>query len=104
VAEVLWALLASDATGIWHASAAGAASWFDVAKVVFEAAGADPANVQPCRSAELGRAAPRPAYTVLDCAATERRVGAPMPGWREHVTHYVRHDDLAGLGFAQAVA
>ena len=98
VAEGLWGLAARRVTGHWHLAAAGSASWFDVARTVAAAAGADPARVTPCSSREAGRAAPRPAYSVLDCRATETVLGVALPPWQEHVTAYVAQGRLPGLG------
>lgn len=98
VSEGLWDLLRRRAEGRWHLAAAGAASWFEVARVIYAAAGADPALVSPCDSAGAGRAAPRPAYSVLDCGATAAALGLPLPHWEQHVTAYVRTGRVPGLG------
>jgi len=51
VSEGLWGLVRREAAGHWHLTASGAASWFEVARTVFVAAGADPALVSPCSTA-----------------------------------------------------
>jgi dTDP-4-dehydrorhamnose reductase len=104
LAEALWALLAARARGIWHVAAAGETSWYGVARVVYEAAGADPARVKACTSAESGRAAPRPAWAVLDCRATVTALGAPMPAWDEQVRAYVKTGALPPCGLIKAAA
>ena len=101
LAEGLWALVAIGAGGIWHLTAAGATSWHGVARAVYGAAGADPGLVAPCTTAESGRVAPRPAYSVLDCAATERALGAPLPAWQPHVAAYAGGGRLPGLGILE---
>lgn len=98
VAEVLWALVRGGASGVRHVVAAGATTWFEVARVVYAAAGADTGLVEPCTTAESGRAAPRPRYSVLDAAATVRDVGRPLPVWEDHVRSYVLTGVLPGLG------
>ena len=98
VAEGLWGLVARRVTGTWHLAAAGAASWFEVARAVYAAAGADPGLVTPCATRESGRAAPRPAYGVLDCSATAQTLGVSLPPWEDHVTAYVRTGRLPGAG------
>jgi dTDP-4-dehydrorhamnose reductase len=98
VSDVLWELLDGGADGVWHAAASGEATWFAVAREVFEAAGASAARVRPCSSAEAGRAARRPAYSVLDCRATASRLGVSLPDWREQVRAYVQRGALPGLG------
>jgi dTDP-4-dehydrorhamnose reductase len=43
---------------VLHATNGGRASWFDLARAVFEEAGADPQRVRPCTSAQFVRPAP----------------------------------------------
>ncbi len=98
LAEGLWGLVAGGVCGRWHLTASGAASWFEVARTVFGAAGADPALASPCTTAEAKRPAPRPAYSVLDCSATAAALGVSLPTWDAHVTAYVRSGRVPGLG------
>jgi dTDP-4-dehydrorhamnose reductase len=64
--------------GLWHVSAEGDCTWADFAAAIFEDAGLD-CRVHRVSSAELGRPAPRPAYSVLRSG----RTGAPrLPHWR----------------------
>lgn len=82
--------LVEGATGIWHVAAAGEATWADFAEAIFEEAGLD-CRVRRITTAELGRPAPRPAYSVL---RSER--GAPvLPHWRDGL-----RECLARLGGA----
>jgi dTDP-4-dehydrorhamnose reductase len=65
--------------GAWHVAAAGEATWAEFAAAIFEEAGLD-CRVVPITTEELGRPAPRPAYSVL----RSERPGAPrLPHWRE---------------------
>lgn len=98
VAEGLWGLVERRVTGHWHLAAAGAASWFEVARAVYGCARSDPALVAPCSSREAARVARRPAYSVLDCRATETELGVALPGWKEQVAAYVRTGRVPGLG------
>ena len=64
--------------GVWHVAAEGDCTWADFAEAVFEEAGLD-TRVRRISSGELGRPAPRPAYSVL-----RSEKGAPrLPHWRE---------------------
>jgi dTDP-4-dehydrorhamnose reductase len=72
-----WALMARDVRGVLHAANAGATTWFEVAQRVYARAGW-PEGVTPVSTAEFGAAAPRPAYSVLDCT----RLDALLPGAR----------------------
>jgi dTDP-4-dehydrorhamnose reductase len=64
--------------GIYHVAADGDATWADFAEAIFGEAGLD-TRVRRISTAELGRPAPRPAYSVL-----RSEKGAPtLPHWRE---------------------
>lgn len=64
--------------GVYHVAAAGEATWADFAEAIFAEAGLR-TRVRPITTAELGRPAPRPAYSVL-----RSEKGAPaLPHWRE---------------------
>jgi dTDP-4-dehydrorhamnose reductase len=65
--------------GVWHVAAGGECTWAEFAEAIFEEAGVDCA-VRRITTAELGRPAPRPAYSVL----RSERPGAPtLPHWRD---------------------
>ncbi len=104
LAEGLWGLVRREATGHWHLTASGSASWFEVARTVYAAAGTDPALVAPCSTAEAGRAAPRPAHSVLDCSATRTALGVSLPPWERDVTAFVRTGRVPGLGLIEGEA
>ncbi len=86
---------ADVAPGLWHCSAAGEASWFEVAVALSEELNCDPALVRPTTSAALQRPAKRPAYSVL----SNRKwiaAGLPaMPHWRDAL-----HEAVTTLGDA----
>ena len=76
--------------GIWHVAAAGECTWAEFAQAIFEEAKLE-CRVVPITTAELGRPAPRPAYSVL-----RSEKGAPeLPHWREGLRECV-----AGLAAA----
>lgn len=78
-----------------HYTNTGSASWYEVARAVFEETGADPARVQPTTSAEMARPAARPAYSVLDLSAwTAAGLPEPRP-WRAAL-HEALHEDRHG--------
>ena len=64
LAEGLVRLMATDAYGLHHMAAAGQCTWYDFAVEIFDRAGVD-CRVMSTTTAELGRPAPRPAYSVL---------------------------------------
>jgi dTDP-4-dehydrorhamnose reductase len=64
--------------GIYHVAAGGECTWADFAVAIFAEAGLD-CRVRRISTAELGRPAPRPAYSVL-----RSEKGAPeLPDWRD---------------------
>jgi dTDP-4-dehydrorhamnose reductase len=65
--------------GVWHLAADGDCTWAELAEAIFEDAGLD-CRVRRISTEELGRKAPRPAYSVL----RSERPGAPrLPHWRD---------------------
>jgi dTDP-4-dehydrorhamnose reductase len=64
--------------GIWHVAADGECSWAEFARAIFQEVGLT-CRVREISTEELGRPAPRPAYSVL-----RSDKGAPkLPHWRE---------------------
>lgn len=75
--------------GTYHGTCAGRASWYDLARAVFEAGGHDPERVRPTTSEAFVRPAPRPAWSVLGHDAWALAGLAPMPGWRDALDRYL---------------
>jgi dTDP-4-dehydrorhamnose reductase len=72
--------------GIWHLAADGDCTWAELAEAIFEEAGLE-CRVRRISTAELGRPAPRPAYSVL----RSEKPGAPrLPHWREGLRECLR--------------
>ncbi len=70
--------------GVFHAAGSGHCSWAEFARAIFAAAGVDLA-VTETTSEALGRAAPRPAWSVL---ASERS-DVVLPSWQEGLSAYL---------------
>jgi dTDP-4-dehydrorhamnose reductase len=78
LAEATRALLSLPG-GVWHVAAEGECTWAEFAQAIFEEAGLD-CRVREITTEELGRPAPRPAYSVI----RSEREGAPrLPHWRD---------------------
>jgi dTDP-4-dehydrorhamnose reductase len=71
--------------GIFHAAAAGACSWYELAVEVFARA-AVRCRVLPTTAERFARPAPRPAYSVLE---TEREATPILPPWQDGVAAYL---------------
>jgi dTDP-4-dehydrorhamnose reductase len=65
--------------GVWHLAGEGECTWAEFAEAVFEDAGLD-CRVRRITTPELGRPAPRPAYSVL---RSERADAPRLPHWRD---------------------
>lgn len=86
LARAIWALVADRATGTFHWTDAGVASWYDFAVAIGEEALeigllARPAAVVPIRTIDYPTPARRPAMSVLDKTDTWARIG-PANHWR----------------------
>ena len=68
-------------TGIFHGTNSGEATWFDLARRVFELRGLDPERIQPTDSSSFVRPAPRPGYSVLGHEAWAHIGLEPMRDW-----------------------
>ncbi len=65
--------------GLYHLAAAGDCTWAELAEAIFEEAGLS-CTVRRITTAELGRPAPRPAYSVL---RSENADAPVLPHWRD---------------------
>jgi dTDP-4-dehydrorhamnose reductase len=65
--------------GVVHLAGGGSCSWHELAVAAFARTGTE-CVVKPCTTAEFGRPAPRPAYSVL---RTERGDVPQLPPWEE---------------------
>jgi dTDP-4-dehydrorhamnose reductase len=82
------ALLEKDRRGTYHAANAGSCSWCDFARTIFREAGLK-TQVRPITTEELGRPAPRPRYSVLDCSKLTRDSGFVPEFWSEALKKYL---------------
>jgi dTDP-4-dehydrorhamnose reductase len=64
--------------GVWHVAAGGDCTWAEFAEAIFEEAAVS-CRVRRISSEELGRPAPRPAYSVL----RSEKDAPTLPHWRE---------------------
>lgn len=80
-------------TGVLHVTASGRCSWFELARATFEETGGD-CRVLRQSTAELGRPAPRPAFSVL---ASTRRDAPVLPDWREGLRAHLARVEVTTL-------
>jgi dTDP-4-dehydrorhamnose reductase len=89
LARGIWGLVAHDARGIYHYTNDGVTSWHDFALAI-RAAGiaaglldSGAAQVEQIGSVDYPTPARRPAYSALDCRATDALLGTARPHWRD---------------------
>jgi dTDP-4-dehydrorhamnose reductase len=88
LARTTLALIEAGHRGFAHATDTGECSWFEFAHEIVKLAGL-PCTVAPCGTEAFPRPAPRPSYSVLDIADTERVVGL-LPHWTINLERTLR--------------
>ena len=74
-------------SGIYHVTADGDCTWAEFAEAIFQEVGLD-CRVRRITSAELGRPAPRPAYSVLRSEKPETPL---LANWRQGLRDCLEH-------------
>lgn len=77
--------------GIYHLSNSGSCTWYEFTRAIFEIAGID-TPVLPASTAEIGRPAPRPRYSVMRGLALEMQGMEPMRHYREATEEFILRD------------
>ena len=92
LADVIRQLAVTRMAGLFHATNQGATTWHGFATEIFAAAGSDPARVVPITTDELDppRAAPRPAFSVLDNAAMRLSGVRLLPDYHDPLERLVK--------------
>jgi dTDP-4-dehydrorhamnose reductase len=80
-----------ELTGVMHVAGNGQCSWFDLAVATFAEARID-CRVKPQRTADLGRPAPRPAFSALTSTRDEVPV---LPAWRDGLKAHLTRVEVA---------
>jgi dTDP-4-dehydrorhamnose reductase len=88
VAEATAALIGSQQYGLYHLTNAGATTWHDFAAAIFELAGVT-LELTPITSAQFGRPARRPGYSVLANGAYQALRLPPLRPWRDALAAYL---------------
>jgi dTDP-4-dehydrorhamnose reductase len=89
LSEAIVALLAANATGIFHFANRGEVTWYEFAREILLLAGRNDVNVRPTSSVSLARPARRPGYSVLDTSKYEALTGRTIRHFREPLIEYV---------------
>jgi dTDP-4-dehydrorhamnose reductase len=81
-------LIEIDGQGIYHATAGGYSSWYDVAATFLKQIGL-PHNVHPCTSAEYPTRAVRPRNSILENRRLKREEIHCMRPWQEDLEEFI---------------
>jgi dTDP-4-dehydrorhamnose reductase len=87
-------LIRRDVRGLVHAGGAGECTWYEFAVAIVQEAGSD-CKLVPISTAECGRLAARPAYSVLSTALL-RQHGLSLLPWRTGLQRFIA--DQTALG------
>lgn len=88
LARALKALLETDMRGICHVTNSGDCTWHEFAEAIVRCAGLR-TEVRPITTAQAGRLARRPAYSVL---SQERfvKIYRPLPYWQDALVNFMK--------------
>jgi len=75
--------------GTYHVTNQGSCSWLGFAETILEFAGKKGVEVEPISTEELGKPAPRPENSVLDCGKFEKATGMQLRRWPEALKDYL---------------
>ena len=88
LAQALAQMLRVNIRGIVHATGTGDCTWYELASAIVSAMGRQ-TPVHPITTAEAGRRAARPSYSVLaNCVL--KQSGMTLPHWRDSLVQFVK--------------
>jgi dTDP-4-dehydrorhamnose reductase len=101
LARTIWGLVEKQASGIYHHSDAGVASWYDFAVAIAEEAHAlgllaRIPTIRPITTADYPTPARRPAFSLLDCSATRAALGEDPIHWRRNLRFMLKEEVQLG--------
>jgi dTDP-4-dehydrorhamnose reductase len=90
LATVLHCLVGRGARGRFHATNTGVCSWYEFAREIARASGADPGRVRPCVTAQYPTPARRPVCSVLRDSRLAALGCGGIPSWQDGLARYLR--------------
>lgn len=96
VARAILFLVRAQRRGKYHVVNGGSATWCEFAEAIVRQAGEE-AFIERITSAQLGAAAPRPRFSVLDTAKYAALCGPALPHWRTGLAEYLSPSDVAAI-------
>jgi dTDP-4-dehydrorhamnose reductase len=94
-------LAETRAYGVYHTTGSGTCSWFEFARTILDFWPVEGVEVLPIPTGESGRAARRPANSVLDNGALKRAHLELMPHWKVALAEYL--DEIKQSGQARDI-
>jgi dTDP-4-dehydrorhamnose reductase len=89
LAEALFRLVEGGRRGVYHFVNRGETTWLGWGRAIAELAGRPNIHFDSVSAGELGRAAPRPSYSVLAVDKYEGATGHRAPPWRDALKRYM---------------
>ncbi len=89
LARAISELIQVDARGIFHAANSDFCTWHTFAQAILRLSGMNEVTTIPISSKELGRPAPRPSFSVLNCQKLKKETGWTMRPWSEALKDYL---------------
>ncbi len=88
LANQLELLLEHGEEGLYHITAEGHCSWYELAVYFFDKIGV-PNRVEPCSTAEYAGAAPRPANSILENGRLIKEKQSRMRHWQSDIDQFI---------------
>lgn len=89
LARGIVALVAKGASGLFHLSNAGIASWWEVARATLDLGGFPELAIEKIKTADLTLPAKRPLFSALDCTKAAS-IGVALRPWPEALADYLK--------------
>ena len=89
VAELTLDLVNHCASGTYHVTNSGEATWYDLGREALSICGL-PNEIEPISTEDWGAPAPRPRYSVLDSSKVEALLSRKMTPWREALKKFLK--------------
>ncbi|MGE0609111.1 MAG: dTDP-4-dehydrorhamnose reductase [Pirellulales bacterium] len=96
VARAILFLVRAQRRGKYHVVNSGSATWYEFAEAILRQAGSD-SFIERITTAQLGAVAPRPRFSVLDCAKYAALRGPALPHWREGLAEHLSAIDASAV-------
>ena len=89
LARALIRLVEQDHRGLFHFTNKGDTSWLEWGRTIAEMTGLPAERLEAISADELGRPAPRPAYSVMAVDKYEEATGSLVPSWQDALGRYL---------------